>query len=91
MHRIDCPWCGVRDEAEFKYGGDAWGKRPGPDGDGDAFFAYVYERPNPKGWHIEWWHHVAGCRQWLKVVRHTVTHDIHVVAKAADDVTVPPA
>ena len=27
MHRIDCPWCGVRDEAEFKYGGDAWGKR----------------------------------------------------------------
>ena len=23
MHRIDCPWCGTRDEAEFQYQGDA--------------------------------------------------------------------
>ncbi|MBM3545603.1 MAG: sarcosine oxidase subunit delta [Alphaproteobacteria bacterium] len=91
MLRIDCPWCGTRDEAEFKYGGDATAKRPPAEGDGAAFYEFVYDRGNPKGWHQEWWHHVAGCRQWLKVVRHTVTHEIRSVAKATDDVTVPPA
>ena len=36
MHRIDCPWCGVRDEAEFKYRGDATVKRPEPDAGAEA-------------------------------------------------------
>ena len=89
MHRIDCPWCGVRDEAEFKYGGDATVKRPPAGGNAEAFFAYAYDRDNPKGWHVEWWHHVAGCRQWLKVVRHTVTHEIRQVGKAGDDLKKP--
>jgi methylglutamate dehydrogenase subunit B len=90
MHRIACPWCGVRDEAEFKYGGDATVRRPSADAGAEAFYAYAYERTNPKGWHVEWWHHVAGCRQWLKVVRHTVSHEIRAVAKAGDAVS-PPA
>ncbi len=89
MLRIDCPWCGVRDEAEFKYGGDATVKRPAADGNAESFYRYTYERANPKGWHLEWWHHAAGCRQWLKVVRHTVTHEIRTVAKAGDDVPAP--
>jgi heterotetrameric sarcosine oxidase delta subunit len=89
MHRIDCPWCGVRDEAEFSYRGDATVRRPAADAGPEAFYDYVYDRANPKGWHAEWWHHVAGCRQWLKLVRHTVTHEIRAVAKAGDDVTVP--
>lgn len=91
MLRIDCPWCGVRDEAEFKFGGDASVQRPAADAGAEAFYLYVYERDNPKGWYVEWWHHVAGCRRWLKVVRHTVTHDIRQVAKAGDDVSVPQA
>ncbi|MBM3531421.1 MAG: sarcosine oxidase subunit delta [Alphaproteobacteria bacterium] len=91
MHRIDCPWCGVRDEAEFSYRGDATVKRPPADGGAEGFYAYVYDRTNPKGWHVEWWHHVAGCRQFLKVVRHTVTHEIRSVAKATDEVAAPPA
>ncbi len=89
MLRIDCPWCGVRDEAEFKYGGDATVKRAAADGSAESFYSYTYERANPKGWHLEWWHHAAGCRQWLKVVRHTVTHEIRQVAKAGDDVPAP--
>lgn len=89
MLRIACPYCGVRDEAEFKFGGDASVKRPAGDASAEAFYLYAYERDNPKGWYAEWWHHVAGCRQWLKVVRHTVTHDIAQVAKAGDDVSVP--
>jgi heterotetrameric sarcosine oxidase delta subunit len=77
MHQIDCPWCGTRDQAEFQYQGDATVKRPEPDASTDDFFEYVYLRDNPKGWHTEWWHHIGGCRQWVKVVRHTVTHEIH--------------
>lgn len=90
MHRIACPWCGPRDEAEFKYRGDATVQRPGPEAGLDAFAAYVYERDNPYGWHVEWWHHVHGCRRVLKVVRHTVTHDIVAVGRPEDELTVPP-
>jgi sarcosine oxidase subunit delta len=89
MHRIDCPWCGVRDEIEFAYRGDATVGRPAPEAGIDAFYAYVYERENPRGWHVEWWHHASGCRQWIKVVRHTLTHDIHATAKATETVAAP--
>ncbi|MCB9944952.1 MAG: sarcosine oxidase subunit delta [Geminicoccaceae bacterium] len=89
MHQIRCPWCGVRDEAEFQYKGDATKRRPA-DGAGEAaFFDYVYQRRNPKGWHVEWWHHVTGCRRFVKVVRHTVTHRIHVTGWPDDDLEVP--
>ena len=89
MHRIDCPWCGIRDEAEFGYRGDATVQRPAPEAGIDAFYEFIYTRDNPRGWHVEWWHHVAGCRQLIKVVRHTMTHEIHATAKAGDDVEVP--
>jgi sarcosine oxidase subunit delta len=38
---------------------------------------------NPRDWHTEWWLHVAGCRRLLKVVRHTLTHEIRSVEAAA--------
>lgn len=43
---------------------------------------YVYFRENPRGPHSEYWHHVGGCRAWLKVRRDTVTHEIIDVAPA---------
>jgi sarcosine oxidase subunit delta len=55
-----------------------------------AFAAYVYERANPRGWHLEWWYHAAGCRQYLQVWRHTVTHDIHAVGTATASLPAPP-
>jgi len=82
MLRIACPFCGPRDEADFTYRGDATVRRPDADAGIDAFHDYVYLRANPQGWHVEWWQHSAGCRQWLKVVRHTVTHEIAEVATA---------
>ncbi len=88
MQQIKCPWCGVRDEAEFLYRGDATVTRPA-DANGDAFYAYVYERQNPMGWHVEWWHHAGGCRQWVKVVRNTATHEIAATGRATDDLKVP--
>jgi heterotetrameric sarcosine oxidase delta subunit len=91
MHRIPCPWCGLRDEAEFAYGGDATARRPAPDAPLEAFQDYVYMRANPRGWHLEWWQHVAGCRQWLKVARNTLSHEIRASARPDQDLDPPPA
>jgi sarcosine oxidase subunit delta len=97
MLRIRCPWCGVRDEVEFRYRGDAHAARPACDTSGssrgagqlETFGAYVYERDNPCGWHVEWWLHVAGCRRLLKVVRHTVTHEIAWIGGPQDTPEMP--
>jgi heterotetrameric sarcosine oxidase delta subunit len=89
MLRIPCPWCGERDETEFRYRGDASRSRPAGDAGVAAFCTYVFERDNPRGWHVEWWLHVGGCRQLLKVVRHTVSHEIHWVGAPADAPALP--
>ena len=80
MLRINCPWCGMRDEVEFRYRGDASVLRPEEDSDASRYYAYVYERENARGWHQEWWLHVAGCRKLLRVTRHTLTHQIREVS-----------
>ena len=89
MLRIRCPHCGERDEVEFRYRGDASRARPDANASLAQFTAYVYERDNPRGWHLEWWLHVGGCRKLLKVARHTLTHDIAAVGAAEDDVALP--
>ena len=89
MIRIDCPWCGTRDEVEFTYRGDATVSRPAPDAPVEAFHDFVYSRRNPRGWHVEWWYHSAGCAQFLKVVRHTMTHEVSSVVRATETPQVP--
>jgi len=84
MLRIPCPWCGERDEVEFRYRGDAGRARPPADAGLEAFNAYVYERDNPLGWHLEWWLHAGGCRRLLKVRRHTLSHEIQWVGAPGD-------
>ncbi len=90
MLQIPCPWCGVRDETEFRYRGDASRSRPAADAGLAAFHAYVYERANEFGWHAEWWLHVGGCRRLLRVVRHTESHEIRAVTAAQDEPPVGP-
>ena len=87
--RITCPCCGARDEIEFTYRGDATVTRPGADAGVDAFHDYVYLRVNPRGWQVEWWLHSSGCRSVLKVLRHTVTHEIRGVVMASETLEVP--
>src|SRR3984893_12101205 len=65
MLRIPCPWGGERDETEFRYRGDASKVRPAADAGLAAFTAYVYERENRCGWHLEWWLPVGGRRKLL--------------------------
>ena len=81
MLRIPCPWCGTRDETEFRFGGEAHIKRPGIDASDAEWSDYLFNRENPKGLHYERWCHTYGCSQWFNVVRDTVTHEIHAVYK----------
>lgn len=78
MLRIECPWCGVRDEAEFRCGGESHIARPAePAAASDVEWAhYLFYRNNPRGLQHERWVHRAGCRQWFNVARDTVTHEV---------------
>lgn len=81
MLLIPCPWCGPRDEMEFRCGGQSHITRPGPPEQvSDAEWgAYLSERINPRGEHLERWVHAAGCRRWFNVARDTATHRIRAV------------
>lgn len=85
MLRLSCPYCGERDQVEFAYGGDAASGLPNlPDSDLDRWTDAVFFRDNPRGEHREFWQHQHGCRQWLLVVRNTVTHEIRSSVPARD-------
>ena len=46
---------------------------------------FIYFRKNPRGKHSEFWHHIAGCRQWFKVLRSTATHEIFKTVKINEE------
>ena len=60
MLLIRCPWCGPRDETEFRYGGQ-------------AHLAYPAD---PEARWAERWAHAAGCRRWFNAIRDTATHRV---------------
>jgi sarcosine oxidase, subunit delta len=86
MLLIDCPYCGPRDEVEFRYGGQAHVARPKePDTLSDAEWAdYLFMRDNPKGPFRERWVHAAGCRRWFNMLRDTATHRIIAIYKIGE-------
>jgi len=84
MLRIPCPYCGTRDETEFRFGGEAHVDRPGLEVSDAEWADYLFNRENPKGLHFERWFHTYGCRQWFNVVRDTVTHEFHAVYKMGE-------
>ena len=61
MLLIPCPWCGPRDEVEFRYGGQAHLAYPAdPDALSDEEWAdYLFMRDNPEGDFPERWFHAA--------------------------------
>mgnify|MGYP001042023202 FL=1 len=86
MMQIPCPWCGLRDEEEFCWGGQAHVTRPADPAktsDGD-WAAYQFHRLNNKGEHLERWRHTFGCRQWFNLARDTVSHRIIAVYKMGE-------
>jgi heterotetrameric sarcosine oxidase delta subunit len=86
MLLIPCPWCGPRDETEFRYGGQAHVARPAaPEATSDAAWAdYLFMRDNPKGPFRERWMHEAGCGRWFNLLRDTASHRILAAYRIGD-------
>ena len=86
MLLIRCPWCGPRDEVEFRYGGQA--DIPYPE-DSDAlsdeeWADFLFMRDNPSGPFRERWYHVHGCRRWFNALRNTATDEFLAVYKVGE-------
>lgn len=73
MILLECPNCGPRNVAEFRYGGEVQ-MRPAGQPDLKSWTSYLYRRQNPLGWLREWWFHRDGCRRWFIAERHTKDH-----------------
>jgi heterotetrameric sarcosine oxidase delta subunit len=86
MLEVPCPWCGLRDEVEFRFGGQAHIAYPAvPDLlTDDEWAELLFMRDNPKGAANERWYHVAGCRRWFNVVRDTVTNEFLEVYRVGE-------
>ena len=74
---------------EFAYGGDGTVVRPelNQEISDEKWDEFVYLRKSPRGKHVELWHHIAGCRQWIKVQRDTATHEIFKTLKANEEIS----
>jgi sarcosine oxidase subunit delta len=81
---IACPFCGLRDEAEFTYLGAA-PEEAAPAAEHATAFARTYLRDNPAGAHRELWLHTYGCRSVVTVERNTLTHAVASVAFAGGE------
>ena len=75
MLLIPCPWCGPREEHEFRYGGEAV-PAPAADNDDRELARRLFVRSAPAGPMRERWYHVHGCRRWFPLVRYTTTHEL---------------
>ena len=88
MMSIGCPYCGPRDETEFRYGGQAHVTLPsGVEADSFSDAAWgeaLFVRENPKGPFAERWCHAAGCRRWFNAVRDTLTNEILAVYRVGE-------
>jgi sarcosine oxidase subunit delta len=81
MLLIPCPWCGEREETEFRCGGEAHILRPKEPAalTDQQWVDYLFMRTNPKGVHCERWRHVHGCGRWFNLARDTVSDRILAV------------
>lgn len=86
MLQINCPWCGVRAETEFSYGGEGGIVRPTASETltDDQWGDYLFMRKNPKGILHEQWRHSSGCGRWFNALRDTVSYRFHGVWKIGD-------
>ena len=63
MILLNCPNCGERNVAEFRFGGEYKNRPQNPeDAASDAAWVdYLYFKNNKLGVQQEWWYHRAGC------------------------------
>lgn len=78
MMLITCPHCGPRAQAEFTYERTADSVFQ-PDADPTLAMEQLFTRANPRDLDDEIWRHTFGCRGWLVMTRHRVTHVIKAI------------
>jgi heterotetrameric sarcosine oxidase delta subunit len=78
MMQITCPHCGPRAQAEFTYERTVDSVVPLAAAPEDAMTT-LFTRTNPRGVDEEIWRHTFGCRAWMVIARHRVTHEIGAV------------
>ena len=78
MMKITCPHCGPRAQAEFTYERTV-DSVVHPGADPAQAMESLFTRANPRGPDEELWRHTFGCRAWLVMTRHRVTHEIEAV------------
>lgn len=86
MMLIECPYCGPRNETEFRYGGQAHVPYPeDPQQLDDRQWAeYLFYRDNTRGDYAERWAHTAGCRKWFNAIRDTETYAFRAVYRMGE-------
>jgi heterotetrameric sarcosine oxidase delta subunit len=78
MMQISCPHCGPRAQGEFVYERTV-DSVVSLDMTPDVAMATLFARTNPRGFDEEIWRHTFGCRAWMVITRHRVTHVIEEV------------
>ena len=78
MLLITCPHCGPRAQAEFTYERTV-DSIVQPGADPVQAMEQLFARTNPRGLDDEVWRHTFGCRAWLVMTRHRVTHAIEAI------------
>ncbi len=77
MQLFPCPFCGLRDETEFTFGGEAGKARPEPAGavSAEDWAGFLHLHANPKGASREIWVHNP-CGEFFLMERNTATHAV---------------
>lgn len=78
MMQFTCPRCGPRAQSEFVFERTVDSVVP-LDAAPDDAMATLFTRTNPRGEDDEIWRHTFGCRAWLVITRHRVTHAISAI------------
>ena len=85
MYLIACPHCGPRAQLEFTYERTV-DSVVDPAADTATAMQALYTRANPMGLDAEIWRHTYGCRAWMVLTRHRVTHVIEAVKAIGPEV-----
>lgn len=77
MQQFLCPFCGLRDEREFHFAGEAGKTRPDTTAEiSDTDWAdYLYISANANGASREIWVHTT-CQEFFEMERNTATMDV---------------
>jgi heterotetrameric sarcosine oxidase delta subunit len=78
MMQFACPHCGPRAQSEFVFERTV-DSVVALDATPDEAMAALFTRTNPRGPDDEIWRHTYGCRAWMVVTRHRVTHAVSAV------------